>query len=806
MKEIYFEYNPFTLEFKLEEEGVKFNPESKIYSYNRDNKRLQAWIHKFIPELYAVINEDFILNFKGTSFDYDDISLEIDEFNKKHQTNIQSSLQEVKSIDTRLKELVTLFNSIKEQSPIDELKDENIFSRFYSDINKEFEIAVVATVSSGKSTLINSLLGKELMPSKKQACTAKIIRIKDVDNTDNVKVSCRDENENIIDGEEYRSDNADIDIIRKFNEDEKVHYIDLEMDIPFVNTDTLELVLLDTPGPNNFSDKSHEEKTRKVINESDPLILYVIDGDPSTDNKLLLENISKAMKRGGRQGKDRFIFVVNKVDELEIENGDSIDKAYHKIIAYLKDFDIVNPNIYFVSAKMAMIIKLIKNNEKLKKTNEIFFNERKCLFEDYEDFNLSKYSSLSKTSSLKIENMLNNAKGNLDKILIYSGLPSLEFAIKDYLEKYAMAEKMQKAVKSFITYIDDNNFIDKINEIKKKKEDENTYISQTIIKMKDQIKSCEASIPYFSDKINKLDMHDKIKTDFENIFNSFSERLHKEMDIIFEDTIKKSVGYNVQKGINEVKDAVHSLYNKVVNAPKIASNQNNSNNNMLLEDKYYENYNISILGKDEYVLNLNKIVKELLIQLSVELDSYLNKNISFVLENIINEYKMSIYNMLNEIHIFKFISKDLSIKSDTLFDRCSIDDINNALNNYVLNMKLELKPEFKNKWWDIQSWDIRLWNEFNIKEYNDYVYNKLVDDIKKEIDNITKNAIENIDNLKNYILSEVEKLEYFLKVKRDELKDINVTKEDLDQFIERENNKLLWIEDIKARLKDIITL
>ena len=806
MKEIYFEYNPFTLEFKLEENGKKFNSESKIYSYSRESKRLQSWIHKFIPELYEIINEDFVLNFKGTSFDYDDIQFEIDEFNKKHQTNIESSLHEVKSIDTRLQELVKLFNSIKEESPIDELKDENIFARFYSDINKEFEIAVVATVSSGKSTLINSLLGKELMPSKKQACTSTIIRIKDVDNSDNVSVLCRDENENIIDDEAYKADNADIDIIRKFNEDEKVYYIDLEMDIPFVDTNTLELVLLDTPGPNNFSDKTHKEKTRKVINKSDPLILYVIDGvHQSTDNRLLLEDISKAMKRGGRQGKDRFIFVVNKVDELDIDSGDSIEQLHREVIQYLKDFEIVNPNIYFVSARMAMIIKLISKKENLRnRQNKSFFDSSRYLFEEYEEFNLNQYSSISKNNKLKIENILNNSKDDLEKILIYSGIPALEFGIKDYLEKYAMAEKMEKAIKSFLLYIDENNFIDKINEILLKKEDENSDISETIMDMEEQIKSCESAIPYFIDKINKLDMHDKIKTDFENILNNFSARLSREMDIIFEDTIKKSVGYNVQKGINEVKDVVHSLYSKVVNTPKIASNEND--NTILLEDKYYKNYNISTLGKEEYCININKIIKELLSQLNVELYSYLDKNINFVLENIINEYKISIYNTLNELAMYKFISKGLSIESGTLFDRCSINDINNTLNNYILSKKIELKPEFKDKWWDIQSWDIRLWDEFNIKDYNENVYNKLIDDIKSEIDNIIKNSLENIQNLKNYILSEIEKLEYVLKSKKEDLKNKNITKEELERFIEKEKNKLVWIQDVKSKLEDIITL
>ena len=48
-------------------------------------------------------------------------------------------------------------------------------------INDKFTVAVIATMSSGKSTILNALLGYELLPSKNEACTAKTFKIKDVD-------------------------------------------------------------------------------------------------------------------------------------------------------------------------------------------------------------------------------------------------------------------------------------------------------------------------------------------------------------------------------------------------------------------------------------------------------------------------------------------------------------------------------------------------------------------------------------------------------------------------------------------------
>lgn len=43
------------------------------------------------------------------------------------------------------------------------------------DTSKLFPMLVVATMSSGKSTLINALLGQQILPSKNAACTAKCI-------------------------------------------------------------------------------------------------------------------------------------------------------------------------------------------------------------------------------------------------------------------------------------------------------------------------------------------------------------------------------------------------------------------------------------------------------------------------------------------------------------------------------------------------------------------------------------------------------------------------------------------------------
>ena len=456
MKEIYFEYNPFTLEFIVKEDGEKFDSESQIYEYINGKKRLQFWLDKLIPILYENINDNFNLTFKGTVLDYEDLQLEVDHFNKTNKTNINLIYKEVRSVDDRLKELKNIFQYMIDTAPFEELKEKKVIEQFNDAIGKEFELAVIATMSSGKSTLLNSFLGKELMPSKNQACTATIARIKDVDGMNGTSVICLDANENIVINE---VDNVTVQDMREFNDNEKVSYIDIKTDIPFVSSHNLELVLLDTPGPNNSRDERHKEKTYKVINESDPLVLYVLNATQlsTNDDNLLLSSVSKAMEKAGKQAKDRFLFVVNKLDAFDLEAGDSIEKAYGDVVSYLKSHKIENPNIYLVSAHTALITRLIKNNYGISRKQKGDFETIKSLFEEFDELHLSKYAALSKSGHDKINTMLKNAEDELDTLLIHSGIPAVEIAINDYLEKYAMSEKIAKGVTTFIGYIKERN-------------------------------------------------------------------------------------------------------------------------------------------------------------------------------------------------------------------------------------------------------------------------------------------------------------------------------------------------------------
>lgn len=464
MTEIFMSYNPFILEFSIKLDGKDFDKSSKVYE--NKGKRLQLWVDGFTSELYEAVNDDFKLIFEGTMLDYLDLKEDVDLFNENNKDKkVLLEHNEAKSSEDRLKELKELFNYMQETSPFEDLKDERVMNNFNKAMSSEFEVAVIATMSSGKSTLLNALLGMELMPSKNEACTATIARIKDVDGNNYFSALCRDENENIIIDKVKK---VTSETMTKFNEDPKVSYIDVEGDIPFVESHNIQLVLLDTPGPNNSRDEKHKEKTFSVIKDSNPMVLYVLNATQlsTNDDNALLDAVSEAMNEGGKQSRDRFMFVVNKVDCFDPDKGESVEKALNNVIDYLKSHDIENPNIYLASSEIAKVIRLNKNRYELSRKQKQTYGSLQ-LFIDEEELHLEKYAPLSKVGKMKLEQTKKDAQSNEDIALIHTGIPIIEIAINEYLEKYAITTKVEQAVSTFRGQINSKNIEGNlINELK----------------------------------------------------------------------------------------------------------------------------------------------------------------------------------------------------------------------------------------------------------------------------------------------------------------------------------------------------
>ncbi len=98
------------------------------------------------------------------------------------------------------------------------------------------------------------------MPSKNEACTATITEILDKDD-DRFKTKVYGEHDILLEEVEHLT----YEEMERLNGDDRVRRISVVGDIPFVESGSTSLMLVDTPGPNNSRDESHKEATYRAL-------------------------------------------------------------------------------------------------------------------------------------------------------------------------------------------------------------------------------------------------------------------------------------------------------------------------------------------------------------------------------------------------------------------------------------------------------------------------------------------------------------------------------------------------------------
>ena len=459
MAQVYVKYNPYRLETLLKVNGREVSKDSSLYKITRE-KRLQEWIGEFPKKLRDELNTvDFSVEFCGMTLDWDDFK---DAFEQAERNKIVriSSLKyiESKNDEDINDKIVQVFQDLQD-GPITDFRDAKIQKAFQNVNNSIFPINVIATMSSGKSTLINALLGKKLMPSKNEACTATITEILDSDDPHFAAVVYDEENIVI-----RKVQDLTYEVMNELNENESVFKISAEGNIPFLDSRSTALMLVDTPGPNNAQNQAHKNTTYRAINnDSNNLILYVLNGTQlsTNDDASLLSYIAEQMKKGGKQVRDRFLFVVNKMDQFNPEEED-IEKALKTVKRYLASHGIDDPQLFPCSAFTALNIRTYLadidiDNLTRAQERQLPIAARDTLtmidkFIEYDSMHLEKYTTLSPSAQQELNYHLIKAVENNDtkeQALIHSGICSIEAAITAYVKKYAKTKKIKDLVESF---------------------------------------------------------------------------------------------------------------------------------------------------------------------------------------------------------------------------------------------------------------------------------------------------------------------------------------------------------------------
>lgn len=460
MTQVYVKYNPYRLKTEIQVNGKDLTQDSGVYKLLK-GKRLQEWVSSFpqmlVDEFHSV---DFDVEFYGMPLDWDDF----EEAMKTAKQNDMIQNLHLKFIEGRDSEditnkIVSIFSDLKE-GPVDAFRDPKLLRAFEDIRNAVFPINVIATMSSGKSTLINALLQQKLMPSKNEACTATITEILD---TDEEKYSAV-----VFDTDGGRITSIDeltYEIMDQLNANEKVGRIEAEGNIPFLDSDSTALCLVDTPGPNNAQNQQHKNTTYSAVNsDSNNLILYVLNATQlgTNDDDNLLKYVAEQIKKGGKQARDRFLFVINKMDTFD-PSSEKIEDTMKREREYLAKHGIEEPQIYPCSASVALNLRTVLRNvndvENLTRAEEraLPMAARETLplidkFNEYPSLHLEQYSTLSPSAQQELNFRLRQAESRKDtkeQALIHCGIYSIEAAITAYVKKYAKTKKVKDLVESF---------------------------------------------------------------------------------------------------------------------------------------------------------------------------------------------------------------------------------------------------------------------------------------------------------------------------------------------------------------------
>ena len=422
MTQVSIIHNPFTVKTTFLIDGVELTDGARLHRCTK--LRMQLWVDQLFHDLKTMFNghDTFNVIFTGVEPDFRDLEVAAQA---ARDANMKVNLQWVpaESAEARQAEVESLRTQVLEHPGYASvLKDDAVSRSALHDLgNNDFDVYIVATMSSGKSTLINAMLGRDLLPAGNEATTATITRIYHDDSVTDGQFRGRrfDASNELLD----ESENLDLATMRAWNKDPETSLVELHGPIQVARGGGhARLVLTDTPGPNNGSDEAHGVTTMRYIQDTtrNPLILYVLNATQRgiTDDSRLLKLVAQTIAQGGRQASDRFIFVLNKMDALDDEAGDDVAGMLARTRQYLQEHGIHNPQIFPVSAYASRLIRfpeeVLSSKERSGKSSFLHW------FQSEPSMDLGQYAPLRLR-----ERTLADAQ-NATALERRSGLPALE--------------------------------------------------------------------------------------------------------------------------------------------------------------------------------------------------------------------------------------------------------------------------------------------------------------------------------------------------------------------------------------------
>lgn len=312
-----------------------------------------------------------------------------------------------------------------------------------------FDVLVMATMSAGKSTLINAMIGQELLHTANEATTACHTRIEHKRRAKSFTGAGFSSSGQLL----IKQSNISAADMRDWNTSKNIERIDLVGNFKTQPSPIPYIVLHDTPGPNNSQNSRHAQSAYDTF-EDLPFnaLLYVLNASQlgTNDDSRLLKHLHKSMaSKSGRS----IYFILNKVDLLDEGKGEDLSQYVKNAKSYLESIGFIDPVIIPSIASTALYARKALANETLTRKQHIQLQQ--ALHELQQDKRTLLNSTSAPSSVLKkvfrrLENLEKShavgstkkrkmEKNELKQLVVCSGLAILENLIENKFKSSNLA-------------------------------------------------------------------------------------------------------------------------------------------------------------------------------------------------------------------------------------------------------------------------------------------------------------------------------------------------------------------------------
>lgn len=541
MKTVEISYNPYKMITKMLIDGIDVCTRDSYVQFKdfiENAIPLQTWIEPvgyldwkgFVNEVSDPdYNDEVKIIFSGRKIDFEDLKRSIADQNEERskETRVIYHYQHKKVLDDKIlskniEDVVSELKSDRFRELIDQRTTEGLTEKYNAleenyRIAKEnvFYIVFAGVYSSGKSTLLNTIMRHDILPTSVRTCTSKNCRIRHDGSLGNkISLACYGaKNEEsgieplIIKKKVYETDEECAaaflkicpikgnGIEGKFQDVETMEIgVDLSHLYPAsVKKENFTIVLMDTPGMDSAQSSEdgnnrHAEIALDAISmENKPMIILCVDASKFEDKNIgeFMREIINQSKEDGSGFNDRFMFLMNKSDSVPYTQNDNAESVKMAFAEYLTDCSKWNineddlkqlaeaasrfvPRIFMTSGIIANAIQRKVYDFTEEEREDEYKDEMYKTYNNFEDkickkrtnFYLAKYCDIPNYRKDEIDIEFDKAIATDNKVRateLQCGLVSVETAIKDYIERYAYPIKVRGLLDTFEDILEDVN-------------------------------------------------------------------------------------------------------------------------------------------------------------------------------------------------------------------------------------------------------------------------------------------------------------------------------------------------------------